>query len=60
MNKEQMELSLANRTLRGLRAERRTHLARFWFQRMHHVVDRALEWNGARNGRPEQKYLTLT
>ncbi len=64
MNKEQLELSLANRTLCGLRAElhgeRRAFVARLWFQRMHHVVDRTLAWNRARGERPEQRTLTLT
>lgn len=64
MNKEQLELSLANRTLRGLRAElreeRRAFLARHWFKRMHRVVDRTLEWNRAQGERPEQGMLTLT
>lgn len=63
MNKEQLELSLANRTLRGLRAElraqRRMSVAKLWFQQMHHIVDRTLEWNGARGKRSEQGTLTL-
>ncbi len=64
MNAGQLELGLANRTLRSLRAdigeERRMFVARLWFHRMHHVVDRAREWSRTRVERPEQKYLTLT
>ncbi len=64
MNKKQLELLMVNRTLRGLRtelrAERRTFVARLWFQRMHHIVDRTLEWNRAPGERPEQGTLTLT
>jgi hypothetical protein len=51
-----MELSLANG--RGYRpvSRRQRHLsrARWWFERMRQVVDRAIDWSPARPARPEQ------
>ena len=61
MGKDQLELGLENpeqtRPLppAGLRRSR----ARWWFERMHEVVDRAFDWRSVPAARPEQVQLAL-
>jgi hypothetical protein len=38
---------------------RRRARARWWFEQMHAVVDRALDWSAAPPARPEQTCLSL-
>ncbi|PYI87778.1 MAG: hypothetical protein DME26_05080 [Verrucomicrobia bacterium] len=61
MNKVQLEIDLnglsGHRPL--LRRRRRLSRARWWFNQMHAVVDRALDWKPASPGRPEQTYISL-
>jgi hypothetical protein len=56
----QMELGLAS--TRGCHpvSRRQRHLsrARWWFERMRRVVDRAVDWPPAPPARPEQTWLT--
>ena len=47
LQKQQMEL--------GFDAAR----ARWWFEQMHRVVDRACDWQPAPPARPDQSYLAL-
>lgn len=61
MNKEQLELGFTaaqNRPL-PVRPQRRLTRARWWFEQMHSVVDRAFDWSSSPAPRPEQIYLTL-
>ena len=55
----QLELSLTN--ARGCHplSRRQRHLsrARWWFERMRQVVDRAIEWTPAPAPRPEQTWF---
>ena len=56
-----MELGFdATRALRPpTRRQRRLLRARWWFEQMHRVVDRACDWQPAPAARPEQVYLSL-
>ena len=56
-----MELGFeAARALRPpTRQQRRLLRARWWFEQMHRVVDRACDWQSAPSARPEQSYLSL-
>ncbi len=56
-----MELGFeAARAIRpAARRERRLSRARWWFEQMHRVVDRACDWQPAPPARPEQVYLAL-
>jgi hypothetical protein len=38
---------------------RRAPGARWWFDQMHAVVDRAFEWSRTAQARPEQTYITF-
>ena len=62
MMKTQMELGLEkNETVscrRNIRT-RRAPGARWWFDQMHSVVDRAFEWSRTAQARPEQTYITF-
>jgi|GEM_PF-846614 len=55
----QLELSLTN--ARGCHpvSRRQRHLsrARWWFERMRQVVDRAIDWSPAPQARPEQTWF---
>jgi len=55
----QLELSLTN--ARGChplsRRQRHLNRARWWFERMRQVVDRAIEWTPAPPARPEQTWF---
>jgi hypothetical protein len=57
---QQLELELDGRTcLRNLgQRRRRVSRARWWFQQMHAVVERAMDWSAA-PVQPEQTYLRL-
>jgi hypothetical protein len=60
--KIQLELSFENPTLRLTRLNqrpRRLARARWWFEQMHVVVDRAFDWSAAPVGRAEQTHLAL-
>ena len=60
MNTTQMELSLErNRTQCRTPSRRRTPGARWWFDQMHTVVDRAFAWSRTAQARPEQIYITF-
>jgi hypothetical protein len=61
MNKEQLELGFnaAQNLPLPARPPRRLTRARWWFEQMHSVVDRAFDWSAAPAPRPEQIYLTL-
>jgi hypothetical protein len=55
----QLELGFGNARpkLVPTRPERRLTRAKWWFQRMRNVVDRAFEWEPATAPRPEQIWL---
>ncbi len=57
---QQLELGLDGRVcLRNLgQRRRRASRARWWFQQMHAVVERAFDWSAAPD-RPTQSYLRL-
>jgi len=60
MNKEQLEMSFENTGRhQPLRSRQRRNRARWWFQQMRVIVDRAWDWSSAPQARPEQIYLTL-
>lgn len=62
MNKTQMELGLENQNTNTCRRNvrtRRTPGARWWFDQMHAVVDRAFEWSRTAQARPEQIYISF-
>ena len=57
--KTQLELSLDRcRNFNSAPRRRRLAGARWWFNQMHSVVERAFDWS-ASQGRPEQTYLVL-
>jgi len=61
MEKEQLELSLDG-TAKAIRMPRhggRRLRARWWFERMRDVVDRAFDWGVVPPPRPEQGHLAL-
>jgi hypothetical protein len=62
MNKLQLEINLCglNEGLQPLRRPRRLTRARWWFNQMHAVVDRALDWKPTPSGRPEQTFIRLS
>jgi len=61
MNRQQLEMSfegpVAFRPV--IRRHRRMVRARWWFEQMRQVVDRAWDWEPAPPARPEQVSLTL-
>jgi hypothetical protein len=60
--KIQLELSLENPALRLARLNqrpRRLARARWWFEQMHSVVDRAFDWSAAPAEQAEQIHLEL-
>jgi hypothetical protein len=60
MNKTQMELGLEqNRAQCRTPARRRAPGARWWFDQMHHVVERAFDWSRTAQPRPEQIHITF-
>jgi len=62
MMKTQMELGLEKSSGPSCRRNVRTRRApgaRWWFDQMHAVVDRAFEWSRTAQARPEQTYITF-
>jgi hypothetical protein len=62
LNSNQMELGLDSKTaLRAAAARRQNRLqrAQWWFKQMRRVVNNAMDWPPASNGRPEQGYINL-
>ncbi len=60
MNTNQMELGLErNRPQCRAQVRRRTPGARWWFDQMHAVVDRAFDWSRTAQARPEQIYISF-
>ena len=59
--KTQMELGLENGKTTSCRLvrTRRAPAARWWFDQMHAIVDRAFEWSRTAQARPEQIYITF-
>jgi len=60
--KTQMELGFENSNATSCRRivrTRRAPGARWWFDQMHTVVDRAFEWSRTTQARPEQTYITF-
>lgn len=53
MDKQQLELSLANGRIYRTRRQKRQSRAGWWFERMRQVVDRAFDWQAV-PPRPEQ------
>jgi hypothetical protein len=62
MNRQQMELSFdANRNFRPvIRRQRRLSRARWWFDQMHSVVDRAMDWQNSTSSQASQVSLIPT
>jgi len=60
--KQQIQLSFEQlRTARATnRRQRRIRQARWWFDQMRQVVDRALDRGAAGSPRPEQIYMSLS
>ena len=61
MKTAQLEMSFESHTCprRAHRRSRQTG-AQWWFARMRQVVDKAIDWNCAPQGRPEQTWLPGT
>jgi len=59
--KEQLEITFeANQTCRRpLRRQQRRQRADWWFRKMRHVVDAALDWKSAITPPPEQTWFPL-
>jgi hypothetical protein len=59
MTNKQMELELAGGPVcpRVVQRERRQSRARWWFDKMKRVVERATDWKPAPRFRPEQIWL---
>jgi hypothetical protein len=62
MTNEQMELGLGGTklTAQGGRREGKIARAAWWFAQMRQIVDRAMDWEAAREPRPEQIWLPGT
>jgi hypothetical protein len=60
MNKQQLEMSFENPVAFRpvIRPQRRKVRARWWFEQMRQVVDRAWDWEPAPLTHPEQVCLT--
>ncbi len=61
MTKTQMELGFDSNQATSCRTvrTRRSPGARWWFDQMHTVVDRAFEWSRNTQARPEQIYIAF-
>jgi hypothetical protein len=60
MNTTQMEFGLERKRLQcRAQSRRRTPGARWWFDQMHAVVDRAFDWSRTAQARPEQIYISF-
>jgi hypothetical protein len=62
MNTEQLELGLDQESRRALprRGASRVARAAWWFAQMRQIVNRAMDWPGSPQGRPEQGWLPHT
>jgi hypothetical protein len=62
--KTQMELGFENKNSNAtpcrIIRSRRSPGARWWFDQMHAVVDRAFEWSRTAQARPEQIYISFS
>jgi len=59
---DQMEITFdmgASPRRQSRRRQTRLERARWWFRRMHEVVERAADWRPAPPARPEQTHLKL-
>jgi hypothetical protein len=61
MNNKQIELGFEQNSVKPCRSVRthRSPGARWWFDQMHTVVDRAFEWSRTAQARPEQTYISF-
>ena len=61
MNNKQIELGFEQNNVKPCRPvrTRRSPGARWWFDQMHTVVDRAFEWSRTAQARPEQTYISF-
>jgi hypothetical protein len=61
MNNMQIEMELVQNSVKPCRPvrTRRSPGARWWFDQMHTVVDRAFEWSRTAQPRPEQTYISF-
>jgi hypothetical protein len=61
MNNKQIELGFEQNSVKPCRSvhTRRSPGARWWFDQMHTVVDRAFEWSRTAQARPEQTYISF-
>ena len=59
MNTKQMELGLERNHRTCRQPARRRTPARWWFDQMHAVVDRAFDWSRTVQSRPEQIYISF-
>ncbi len=61
MNNTQIELGFEPNNVKPCRSARarRAPGARWWFDQMHTVVDRAFEWSRTAQARPEQTYISF-
>jgi hypothetical protein len=59
---DQMELTLTGKVARRRRQaqQKRRQRAQWWFARMRQVVESAMDWRPAPQGRPEQVYMSLS
>lgn len=62
MSTEQLELGLNGAAERAPARRRESRIARaaWWFAQMRQIVDRAMDWQPAPPGRPEQTWLPNT
>jgi hypothetical protein len=58
MNNSQLELGLGNGCYHFPSRQRRLNRAKWWFDRMRQVVDRAFDWTPAPEARPEQIWFS--
>lgn len=60
MCQQQLELALeGSAQFRPLARTQRANRARWWFQQMHQLVDRAMDWQTGSNARPAQTHFSL-
>jgi hypothetical protein len=59
MNTEQLELGFGRETRPAGAGRRESRLIRaaWWFAQMRQIVERAVDWQSPREGRPEQTWL---
>ena len=61
MNNTQIEMGFEQNNAKPCRTvrTRRSPGARWWFDQMHSVVDRAFDWSRTAQARPEQTYIAF-